>query len=204
MPRNKKDAEAAPDIDWAALLLARPCPANHWWVGEAVARRMSSLELRAEAAWDLMAAPFDITPEPGSKLPQVISLAKKYANQLESTAHLGLWFKREHGEINDQIYRVAVSWFLRLKASEEVMNPRPAAQQWQQDQSQPEANVPELRPALLNAVAVVKDLQEREITCDLSKGPAVAPAIPEKSRKPAPAPKGKKAWAPADLLDSLF
>ena len=204
MPRNKKDTPAAPDIDWAALLLARPCPPNNWWTGEAVARRISSLELRAEAAWDLLSAPVGITPEPGSKLPQVISLAKKYTNQLESTAHLGLWFQREYGEINDEIYRVAVAWFLRLKAAEEALNPRPASQQWQQDQSQPEANVPELRPALLNAVAVVKDLQEREITCDLSKGPAVAPAIPEKSRKPAPAPKGKKAWAPSDLLDSLF
>jgi len=204
MPRNKKSAAAAAPIDWPALLLARPCPPSAWWTGEAIARGTSSLELRAEAAWDLMATPFDIETAPGSKLPQVVALANRYTKQLQSAAHLALWFEREHGDINDQIYRVAVSWFLRLKAAEEAMNIRNAAKGWQQDQSQAEPHVPELQPAVLNAAAVVRELQERGITCDLSKGAPVAPAIPEKSPKPAQAPQGKKAWAPSDLLDSLF
>jgi hypothetical protein len=67
---------AAPDIDFVALLLGRECPPNHWWVGEAVARKCSSTELRARAALELLCPPMGESIGPPPYLPQLPAIIR--------------------------------------------------------------------------------------------------------------------------------
>lgn len=58
--QQPKAADDLTNMDWHALLFNRPCPPPTWWVGEAIARRTSHIELRAAAAACLLAEPLGL------------------------------------------------------------------------------------------------------------------------------------------------
>ena len=70
-----KPQPLAPATDWHALLFNRPCPPQTWWVGEAIARRTSHVELRATAAASLLAEPLGLEMGAPPYLPALPRLA---------------------------------------------------------------------------------------------------------------------------------
>lgn len=65
-------------IDWAELLVGRPCPPNGWWVGLAIERDVDALELRASAAVALLAPPLQLSPGRAPYLKELPRLAKEW------------------------------------------------------------------------------------------------------------------------------
>lgn len=191
MARRAQPAAELPPIDWATLLMARDPLPRQWWVSEAIARRTSDTELRAEAALTLLLEPEGKQIQPGSRMAQLLPVVKRYQVSFQSEAHFGRSAMVD-GELPPSIYAISVDVFLRVFAASKAVNPRDRGCA---------PLVPELVEAARAAATVVEQLKAR----GLDKVPAeLIDAWRAKHAGPAPAAASAPAAAPqttyADLL----
>jgi hypothetical protein len=152
MVSAKPPAAAADDlteIDWFTLLFNRPCPPPTWWVGEAISRRTSHIELRAAAAACLLAPPLGLEIGNPPYLPSLPRLAKAW-REAANQHHLFL-------PIPDGM-RTAVVMLKTLNAAVDCLESGPGGRR-----AGEAALVPELLDARADGARLVQALRDHGI-----------------------------------------
>ena len=142
-------ADDLTEIDFFTLLFNRPCPPPTWWVGEAIARRTSHIELRAAAAACLLAPPLGLEIGNPPYLPSLPRLAKAWREAVNQH-HLFL-------PIPDGM-RTAVVMLKTLNAAVDCLESGPGGRR-----AGEAALVPELLDARADGARLVQTLRDHGI-----------------------------------------